>query len=277
MPPPPPPRAVYGLDFSSAPGPKKPLTLAVCGLADGVLRLEALEALIDFAAFAAFLERPGPWACGMDFPFGLPRQVVAALDWPSDWPAYVARAAALGMEGFVNAMLAYKADKPCGAKEPKRAGDTLAGASSPIKTGYPPVGRMFVRGAALLAASGVDVVPCRRTVADRLALEAYPALVARTVVGRRPYKGGRPWQRAEREGTRTELVEGLPGAAARVYGLDLRLPRDLSARMVTDAGADWLDALLCAVQAGWAVGREDLGVADAADPEEGWIVDPACL
>jgi hypothetical protein len=82
--------AILGVDFSSAPSRKKPITLARARLLSPTrLRIEALEAIGSLPEFAQLLARPGPWLGGFDFPFGLPRELVLDVGWPTDWPALV--------------------------------------------------------------------------------------------------------------------------------------------------------------------------------------------
>ena len=73
----------------------------------------------------------------------------------------------------------------------------------------------------------------------------------------------------------TSLVQPLPHQITAVYGE--MLPRHpLRFLLADDPGADHLDALLCAVQAGWAWTQRDnnFGVSGQIDPLEGWIADP---
>jgi hypothetical protein len=76
---------IYGLDFTSAPGRRKPLIVLGCTLDGDYLRVEDSETLTGFGGFEDLLQRQGPWVCGMDFPFGQPRSLVAALGWPESW------------------------------------------------------------------------------------------------------------------------------------------------------------------------------------------------
>lgn len=79
------PAWLLGLDFSSAPSARKPLTLAWGRRAGSVVRLERVDELPTHAALSALLDPavPGPLAggfvMGCDFPFGLPRVFVEAL------------------------------------------------------------------------------------------------------------------------------------------------------------------------------------------------------
>jgi hypothetical protein len=61
---------IYGVDFTSSPGPKKAITYAQCRLTSNGLFFERLGALKSFLDFDEFLRKPGPWTVGMDFPFG---------------------------------------------------------------------------------------------------------------------------------------------------------------------------------------------------------------
>jgi hypothetical protein len=70
---------LLGVDFTSAPTRRKPITLARGRLLGSVLRFERLDVFNDFAAFEAALAGAGPWLGAFDFPFGLPREFVEAL------------------------------------------------------------------------------------------------------------------------------------------------------------------------------------------------------
>jgi len=108
--------------------------------------------------------------------------------------------------------------------------------------------------------------------APRIALEAYPGLLAREVIGRRSYKSDEAAkQTPERLIARKDIVEALLAGRTR---LDLRLvlsPAQHDA-LVADASGDALDAVLCLLQAGWAAGRPGWGLPSDIDPLEGWIL-----
>lgn len=271
---------VYGLDFTSAPSRRKPLVALRGTLADGVLRVEDDETLTDFAAFERWLETPGPWVCGMDFPFGQPRGLVEALGWPEDWPGYVGKVSRLGKEGFERAIRADMATRPSGSKWRYRLADRRSGSSSAMMLFRVPVGKMFFQGAPRLLASGVSVEPCRPDGDERVAVEAYPALVARRLLGRASYKRDGVPDTAERRTAREKLVTGLETPALReAYGFDVAFDESWRERFVEEPGADALDSLLCAIQAAWSYTRRDegWGIPSECDPDEGWILDPALL
>lgn len=272
---------VFGLDFTSAPGARKPLVAVGCTLDGDVLRVEDSREMTGFEGFEEFLRLPGPWVCGMDFPFGQPRSLVAALDWPPDWEGYVGRVTRLSKDEFEDAIRSDMARRPKGSKWRYRLADRRAGSSSAMMLFRVPVGKMFYRGAPRLLASAVSVVPCRPNADNRVAVEAYPAVVARRFLGRSGYKNDdRGKQTAEQQKARRTLVSGLESDALKDdYGFTVALGAAWRERLVLEPAADTLDSLLCAVQAAWAYTRRDLdyGVPDECDPDEGWILDPRLL
>lgn len=269
---------ILGIDFTSAPSRRKPITCARGQRRAGQLTLESIEALTDFDAFTRCLEQPGPWVAGLDFPFGQPRSLVEARGWPSDWAGYVTHIGAWSMAEFEVELAAFRASRPPGHKHPLRLTDKLAQACSPLMLFGVPVGRMFFRGAPRLLRSGVSVRPGQPTGDPRLALEAYPKLVARRWV-----KGGykhdtRTRQTEAQAEARRGILRGLRSTLFRdTYGFEVTLPRALGDALIEDPSGDRLDAALCAVQAAWAAGQPGYGVPAHADAREGWIVDPALL
>jgi hypothetical protein len=271
---------IYGLDFTSAPGRRKPLIVLGCTLEGDSLRVEDSETLTGFGGFEDFLRRQGPWVCGMDFPFGQPRSLVAALGWPESWEGYVGEVARLSKEDFEDGIRADMALRPPGQKWRYRLADLRSGSSSAMMLFRVPVGKMFYQGAPRLLASGVRIEPCRRNGDERVAVEAYPAVVARRFLGRAAYKRDGVPDTPERRSARETLLAGLESATLReVYGFSAEMDGAWREEFVRDPSADALDSLLCAVQAAWAYLKRDenYGVPPECDPEEGWILDPALL
>jgi hypothetical protein len=271
---------IYGLDFTSAPGRRKPLIVLGCKLEGNSLRIENSETLTDFGGFEDFLRRPGPWLCGMDFPFGQPRSLVAALGWPEDWEGYVSKVGGLSKDEFEDAIRADMATRPPGSKWRYRLADRRSHSSSAMMLFRVPVGKMFYQGAPRLLASGVRVEPCRRNGDDRVAVEAYPAVVARRFLGRTAYKRDAVPDTPERRSARETLLAGLESETLReAYGFTLEMDDRWRKQFVGEPSADALDSLLCAVQAAWAYTKRDenYGVPQECDPDEGWILDPALL
>ncbi len=269
---------VYGVDFTSAPSRSKPIAVAECELEGDRLRVRDLLRLTSFAQLDRGLERPGPWVAGMDFPFGQPRRLLRDLEWPASWEGCVQRVAAMTKVEWGELLEMYRASRPAGDKEHLRPTDRLARAKSPMKWVRPPLARMFYEGAPRLLQAPLDVRPCRPTGDPRTVLEIYPALVARHLIGKRPYKDAKPSQAQARRDARRKLLEGLrsPRLAAG-YGVTVEIGHFLAAGAIDDPRGDLLDAVLGAVQAAWAWARRDdgFGIPPGADPAEGWILDPA--
>lgn len=266
------PVVLYGVDFTSAPRVRKPITVAA-GRGEGKsIRLDALEVLPDWAAFEAFLDRPGPWLGGFDFPFGLPREAVVDLGWPMTWTSLVEHCASLGRQAFREQLDAYRATRPAGKRYAHRAADAPARSHSPLKLVNPPVGLMFLEGVPRLLRAGVSLPGLHDADPSRIALEAYPGLLARAIT-RAPYKTDeRAKQTSARHDARDSIVAALE-SGAHPLGLPLSLDRAQRAALVEDASGDLLDATLALIQSAWCLhaGPPDFGLPREIDPLEGWI------
>lgn len=284
---------IHGLDFTSTPTPlpskaarQKRLMRADCRLAGSTLIVDGFQPLNGpksdpFAPLDEWLRSPGPWVAGLDFPFGQPAELVAALGWPSTWDGYVQKIGHDGKATFVDAIKVFMDARPSGRKQLFRPADVRSKAVSPMQLDYVPVGKMFFEGAPRLQRSPASIPPVRPVAGEtRVALEAYPALVSRKVLGRRPYKNDLPAKATDALKTaRRDLVAALRGEApglAEVYGLTVALGDADAELCVADASGDHLDSVLCALQAAWAQARHasNYGIPADASPLEGWIVDP---
>jgi hypothetical protein len=279
------------VDFTSAPTRRKPIALAFARLVPGGIRcgdgesllIERIERHADWPTFERWLAA-GRWIAAFDFPFGLPREFVGWLGWPLEgervWAEVTRRVAALSRDALVERCRAFCAPRPAGSKFAHRATDGPAGSSPSMKWVNPPVVRMLHAGAPRLLACGATLpgllepaaadVPCA---GGRIALEGYPGLLARDVLGRASYKSDDPRKAgAARRAAREQLVAALEAGRHRcALRVDLGTQR---AACLEEAAADGLDAVLCAVQAAWAWQRrgEGFGLPGGIDPLEGWIV-----
>jgi hypothetical protein len=142
----------------------------------------------------------------------------------------------------------------------------------------PPVAYMLHAGVPRLLAAGARIPGLHAGPgADRIALEAYPGLLARELIGRRSYKSDElPKQTPERLAARTDLLVALEAGTTRL-GLRLGVTAPQRAELLADARGDDIDAVLCLVQAAWALQRAQSpgpghGLPRNFDPLEGWIV-----
>lgn len=264
---------VIGIDFTSAPSRRKPITALYCTLDDKKLKAENLEEWRDFSGFENALRRPGPWIMGIDFPFGQARCFIEMIGWPVAWSDYVRHSAQLGRMGFRDALNSYRAGRRVGDKEHRRATDDAAGSISPQKIFGVPVGLMFFEGAHRLMEAGVTIPHIHQGDPKRIVVEAYPGIAARTLVGRLSYKTDtRKKQTSDQSKARHQIFDALLTQSPRHFGFYI----DASESLCDDPCADQLDALLCAAQAAWAWQRRNdrFGAPMLIDPLEGWIADP---
>ena len=264
--------ALAGIDFTSRPTPRKPIRVALGSVANGVVRLERIEAHADFAGFARWLRTPGPWLGVFDLPFGLPRELVLALGWPQQWGPLMRHYAALSRAEIRATFAAFCAARPAGEKFAHRAADGPAGSSPSMKWVNPPVAFMLHAGVPLLIDAGVHLPGLHAGDPTQVALEGYPGLLAREVLGARSYKSDtKAKQTPERLIARIALVDALDQGRTRL-ALRLKLTHAQRESLIADASGDKLDAVLCLMQAAWASERPKHGLPDAIDPLEGWIV-----
>ena len=268
---------LMGVDFSSAPSRRKPITVALGQRHGSIVRLSGLLAFDTLAAFGAHLaaavaDGEAPWLAALDFPFGLPRELVQSLGWPLAWEPLMAHYAALSRAEIRATFAAFCDARPVGGRFAHRACDIPAGSSPSMKWVNPPVAYMLHAGVPLLMAAGVDLPGLHQGDLRRVALEGYPGLLAREILARRSYKSDdRAKQTPERLIARKDLLEALEQGRTRL-GLRLKISHAQRDDLVADASGDRLDAVLCLLQAAWALGRPGYGLPTDIDPLEGWIV-----
>lgn len=263
----------WGVDFTSAPAPRKPVVVARGERRGDVLRLQAVQALPRMADFEALLAESGPWVAAFDLPFGLPRAFVEAHNLGTDARGVIEtlHARCATRRDFQALVDAWGNTRPAGQRLVHRATDTaLPGLSStsPLQTRYVPVGYMYYEGFARIVRAGLHVPALVAGDAGRVALEAYPGLLAHQLIGRRSYKND---DSAERLLARKDIVEALEQGRAPL-GLRLKLTPAQAGELVADAGGDRLDAVLALMQAAWAAAQPGYGLPAEVDPVEGWII-----
>lgn len=280
---------IVGIDFSSAPTVRKPITLAMGHVedsADATLTITEHGRLPTLAAFEEWLETPGPWLAGCDFPFGLSRAFLLAQRWgvaadpktpQPDWKEITSRIAALSRPDLVARCRAWTAGRSVGDKFAHRATDGPAGSSPSMKWVNPPVVLMLHAGAPRLMAAGVTVPGLQRGDAARVALEAYPGMLARSLAGRVSYKSDDSRKADAHRRSAREVITAALEDGRHPLGIRVDFADGLRRHCVDDARGDTLDAVLCAVQAAWGWRRRECGYGLPADmdPLEGWIVGAA--
>ena len=277
---------MLGCDFSSRPTNKKPIVLALGASSNGRVSLSKLERLASPAAFENWLAQDACWVGGFDLPFGLPRELVTHLGWPLNWLDCMRHYASLSREDIRNTFAAFCNARPVGHKFAHRATDKPAGSSPSMKWVNPPVAYMLHAGVPALIRAGVFLPGLHpgdpqdidgRGQPKRVALEAYPGLLAREVLGSTSYKSDdKAKQTNERLIARKDLITALEHGQTQL-NLRLKLSHAQRDTLIADASGDSLDAVLCLMQAAWAQACQEAGDAlyglpAQMDALEGWII-----
>ena len=272
---------LVGCDFSSSPSKRKPIVIALGSLKQGRVQLQELLRFETLDAWAQWIAKPADWVGGFDLPFGLPRELVEILKWPTDWLACMGHYASLSRDDIRQQFKAFCNARPVGHKFAHRQTDGPAGSSPSMKWVNPPVAFMMHAGVPRLIAAGVTLPgmyapPPGTSGFKRIGLEAYPGLLARELIGNQSYKSDdKAKQTPERLIARKQLLQALEVGQTRL-GLRLKLTHAQHDSLVADASGDGLDAVLCMVQAAWAFAQHSVGHGcyglPLFDSLEGWIV-----
>jgi hypothetical protein len=268
---------VIGVDFTSAPSARKPLTIAVGRLVAGRrqprYRLDDIHELVTLDAFSAFLHEGPGWIGGFDLPFGQPRPLVEHEGWPTAWPDFVRFYCATPRDHLRDVFRRWCAARPPGHKFAWRQTDRPAGSSPAMRWANPPVAWMMHAGIGRMLDAGLTFpAHCHapRGRPRRIALEAYPGFTARQVC-RTSYKSDLPSaQTTARAANRRAILRALvAGEAGLAVALDITPA--WSRRLTADGRGDLLDAVICGLQAAHAATRPGYGLPHDLDPLEGWI------
>jgi hypothetical protein len=265
---------LIGCDFSSSPTRRKPIVMAAGTASQGRVLLASLERVASLDEFDEWLRRERAWIAAFDFPFGLPRELVMHLGWPEQWPALIRHYASLSRPEIRDTFAAFCDARPVGGKFAHRAADRPAGSSPSMKWVNPPVAYMLHAGVPRLLEAGVHLPCLHEGDVNRVALEGYPGLLAREVLGNRSYKSDdRAKQTADRLIARKDLITALEHGQTRL-GVRLKVSHAQRDALVDDASGDSLDAVLCLMQAAWAAqqGAPRYGLPPDTDALEGWVV-----
>ncbi len=218
---------VLGCDFSSSPSKTKPIVIALGQLDRGRVRLRELLTFPSLDEWGDWLQHEGDWVGGFDLPFGLPRELVSTLGWPTDWTACMDHYAKLTRAEIREQFKAFCDARPVGNKFAHRACDIPAGSSPSMKWVNPPVAYMMHAGVPRLRAAGLHLPGLCNGDQRRVGLEAYPGMLARELIGNRSYKSDdKAKQGPERWVARSDLLQKLELGQTKL-GLRLQLSNAL--------------------------------------------------
>ena len=99
---------IKGIDFTSSPSRKKPITCCIGSLVKQILELQEIKYLTSFEQFDEELSDNGDWVAGLDFPFGQSMRLINNLGWPQRWEDYIGLVNAMSREEFVQLLEEYK-------------------------------------------------------------------------------------------------------------------------------------------------------------------------
>ena len=268
---------LLGVDFSSSPNHSKPITVAVGfmpTIADPVYRLQTIRELETLEAFECMLTEPLHWIGGFDLPFGQPRELIEYEQWPTQWNDFVHFFCSQSRERLRNIFRDWCDARPPGNKFAWRKADKPAGSSPAMRWTNPPVAWMMHAGIGRMLKAGLAFpahrYPRKRSHIKRIALEAYPGFTARKIT-RHSYKSdSRAKQTRERKDRRKLILNAISNGEA---GLSIRFEASRRWRkdIIDDDRGDFLDAVLCSLQAGHAALQRNFGLPRNLDTLEGWI------
>jgi Protein of unknown function (DUF429) len=178
----------------------------------------------------------------------------------------------LSREDIRTTFKAFCDARPAGNKFAHRAFDRAANSSPSMKWVNPPVAYMLHAGAPLLLASGVSIPGLHAGDAQRVALEGYPALLARSIVGSASYKSDEAVRQTEERRARRRDIVGALKSGQHALNIKVRFSCGDPAALIDNGSADLLDAVLCCVQAAWATQQPNYGLPAKIDPVEGFII-----
>ena len=254
---------IIGVDFTSTPSRRKPLTVAIGDLDGSRLSIQTEVRINDWLDFETFLRRPGPWFGGFDLPFSQSRTFIENSGMPAEWEAFIDQ---LPVEraAWRQQLDAYKRDRDPGDRQHLRATDRQCNSCSPQMQYGVPVALMFWEGLRRLRQADVRCLPMQSP-GERTAIEAYPGAVMDILIHERKYKSDtRAKQTPAHLLNRERAVRAIQ--TENPFGITVN-GGDFAA-MVDDPTGDTLDAALCALQAAYAYQN---GFPDSIDLLEGWI------
>jgi hypothetical protein len=267
---------VIGIDFTSAPSRRKPLTVAFgrwqAAAPRPIYELDEIREFTSLDEFNGLLAAPGRWVGGFDLPFSQPRPLIEHEGWPTAWPEFVRFYCDQPRDALRDVFRRWCDARPVGDKFAWRATDKPAGSSPAMRWANPPVAWMMHAGIGRMLAAGLTFPAHHHAPrgSGRIALEAYPGFTARRVC-RQSYKSDTaakqtPDRRANRRAILTSLEHGTAG-----LDLTLAITSTWRRRLIADGRGDLLDAVICGLQAAHASALPRYGLPPPHDPLEGWI------
>lgn len=269
---------VLGVDFTSTPSLKKPITVATGkwhrDSGGGVYKLDEVRRIERFEDFDALLQKKTSWIGGFDLPFGQPRMLIEHHGWPVHWPDFIHFYCQQSRNDLRAIFRQWCNSRPTGNKFAWRTTDKAAGSSPAMRWTNPPVAWMMHAGIERMLNAGLSFPAHQHTGASdqppRIALEAYPGFTARKIT-KKSYKSDTVAKQTEmREKERKTIMLALMNGTAEL-NTHVAMSRLWQTKLLHDGSGDLLDAVICSLQAAHAASEEHYGLPKDLDPLEGWI------
>ena len=102
---------ILGIDFTSTPTKRKPITCVTAELTERSLEVSSLSGWTDLSQFEEGLAQSGPWVAGIDLPFGQSRKFVNNKGWPRSWKGYVQHVSTMTRKEFRTELDDYRQNR----------------------------------------------------------------------------------------------------------------------------------------------------------------------
>ena len=289
---------IYGVDFSSAPTKQKPIVIAECrfdscnnyGLNQSSLLLRRFVCIYSLNDFEVFLSKSKFGVGGFDLPFSMPKELIEYFEWPNEWENFVRYFCGKSKSFLKDCFKSWCEKRDFGKKFAYRLTDLQAKSSPAMRWVNPPVAWMMHAGIHRLINAGL-IFPAHdrnfKTKTEhkliksmelkgigynkKLALEVYPALTARKVTNKSYKSDEKVKNNCARIGNRKDILKSLRYQKAGL-SLDLKISLHDQKKVVEDFRGDYLDAVICAMQAADAIMDPFFRFPKSNNYLEGWIV-----
>ncbi len=288
---------VIGVDFSSAPQKNKPIIIAVGVLEFSNLSLKSNKKLFvnlksfheleSLCEFNKFLKNKQSWVGGFDLPFSMPRILIEKYSWPIYWEKFVRFYCSREREYLRGCFKAWCDSRPVGNKFAWRITDIAAGSSPAMRWTNPPVAWMMHAGLLKMleanlffpshsypfSAHNIYSKLFKKESCEnffKVALEAYPGFTARKITNKSYKSDDKKKQNLERLNSRKLILSALVKDEVE-FELNFSASKKMKETIVNDGKGDFLDAVICMLQAANSILKPNFGLSKSVDPLEGWI------
>ena len=289
---------IYGVDFSSAPTKQKPIVIAECQFDScnnrssnqSSLLLKRFVLIYSLNDFESFLSKSKFGVGGFDLPFSMPEELIEYFEWPNEWETFVRYFCGQSKPFLKECFKSWCEKRDSGKKFAYRLTDIVSKSSPAMRWVNPPVAWMMHAGIHRLIDAGLIFPAHDRRVQTKiehkliksmelkglvykkkLAVEVYPALTVRKVTNKSYKSDEKVKNNSARIAKRRDILKSLRYQTAGL-SLDLKITLRDQKKVIEDFRGDYLDAVICAMQAADASMDPFFKFPKSHNYLEGWIV-----